>query len=338
MTPWPFTKLLAGFASGASAVEQGTVGVALDAADEADAVKRASAVEALVGHPQRRWEALRSKVQDDGVRQFSDVVHEFLDLMWCLDSYRTARVPPVGMGNQRTSSKTRLEGVYRGKGNWFATLLALLLDNRTGEKLRSRGRIAGFSQNHQIDLAWPDREVAPIICAESKVTGAPSYDDTPARGALADWSNRRKELKFGATDLKLHRREQSEDIGHWDVWRRDALPKCFMLWAARLSPGDKIEAMVKEASDVVRTYLDGAGIVAWTENPQGDGYVLVPLPAAHPASESRVFSLDDALWRIESEIKSAVSKGLGRQLPELDARLHLKDLARDLEGDDKDAY
>lgn len=220
--------------------------MALDQAADAAAAERASAVEATVGHPQKRWEALQARVQNESVRKFSHVVDDFLALMWCMDCYRIQQAPPVGMGKKTKPWDARLEGVYRGKGNWFATLLSLLLDNRTREKLRSRGRIKGFSQNHQIDLAWPDREVAPIICAESKVTGAPAFGGTPARGAMADWSNRRKELKFAATDLKLDRREQSEDIGHWDVWRRGALPKCFILWAARLSPGDKIEAMVKE--------------------------------------------------------------------------------------------
>jgi hypothetical protein len=321
-------------ASAGSAVERRALSVALDEVAEAAAAERAAAVEAAVGHPQTLWEALQARVQNEGIRKFSDVVEEFLALMWCMDRYRVEEAPPAGMGDPTKPWRSRLDGIYRGKGNWFATLLSLLLDNRTGETLRSRGRIKGFSQNHQIDLAWPDRELAPVICAESKVTGAPAFGGTPARGALADWSNRRKELKFGATDLKLDRREQSEDIGHWDVWRRDALPKCFILWAARLSPGDKIEAMVKEASAVVRTYLDGAGIVAWTENAKGDGYVLVPLPAADPSSESRVVALDDALWQIESEIKKAVSKGLGKSIPPLAAPVDPAGLVPDFPGSD----
>jgi hypothetical protein len=243
------------------------------------------------------------------------VADDFLDLMWCLDQYRVGKAPPAGMGKSTTNWDDRLAAVYRGKGNWFATLLSLLLDNRTGQRLRSRGQIEGFSQNHQIDLAWPDRRRAPVICAETKVTGAPAFGDTPDRGAMSDWTNRRKELKFAATDLKLHRRQQSDAIGHWDVWRQGALPRCFMLWAARMRPTDSIEKMVAEASAVVRSYLDGAGIVAWTKNHQGDGYVLIPLPTRN--ADARVVALDDALWRIESEIKKAVSADLGREVPDL---------------------
>lgn len=280
-------------------------------AEETAALQRAIEVRAEVGHPQERWDALKDRTQADGIKKFSEVQEEWLEVMWCFDAYRIAQAPPEGMGKAGTTWKKRLEGAYRGKGNWFSILLSMLLDNRTGEKLRSRGRISGFSQNHQIDLAWPDRKVAPLICAESKVTGAPAFSDTPARGAMSDWSNRRKELKFSATDLKLARRKQTENIGHWHIWRGKAMPKCFLLWAARLTPQDQIEAMVKEAQAVVGTYLDGAGIVAWKENAAGTGYEVVPLPESSPGLQ--VVQLDDALWQIESEINDAKSHGLEKE-------------------------
>lgn len=251
-------------------------------------------------------------------------------MMWCLDSYRRAQAPPDGMGRPGATWQKRLEGAYRGKGNWLSTLLSLLLDNRTGEKLRSRGSIKGFSQMHQIDLAWPDREVAPVICAESKITGAPEFGPTRSRGALDDWSNRRKELKFAATDLKLARRKQTEDIGHWHVWRRHALPKCFILWAARLAPQDRIETMVREAEAVVGTYLDGAGIAAWREKPSGTGYEVVKHPRASPGLQ--VVELDDALWQIESEIKRAKTKGLDKPAEEPPTPVDLGELAPNIDG------
>jgi hypothetical protein len=39
--------------------------------------------------------------------------------------------------------------------------------------------------------------------------------------------------------------------------------------------------MIREATVVVATYLDGAGIVAWRENRTGDAYELVALPKGH---------------------------------------------------------
>lgn len=270
---------------------------------ELEAIQRAHVVREEHGHPAERWEALVERTQGAVVKRFVDVQDEWLELMWCFDAYRKSQAPPEGMGKSELPWAKRLEGAYRGKGNWFSILLSLLLDNRTGEKLRSRGRIKGFSQNHQIDLAWPDRDVDPLICAESKVTGAPAFEATRARGAMDDWSNRRKEMKFAATDLKLARRKQTEDIGHWHVWRQGALPKCFVLWAARLGPGDRIEKMVAEAESVVGTYLDGAGIVAWRDRPDGRGYEIVPYPGSRPGLQ--VVELDDALWRIESEINAA---------------------------------
>jgi hypothetical protein len=256
-------------------------------------------LEARVGHPGERWDALQERIQADGVRQFTDVQAEWLELMWSLDSYRIAGIPPRNMGKPDTPPARRLDAIYRGKGNWFATTLALLLQNRTSQPIAPRQRVQGFSQLHQIDLAWPARREDVRICAETKVTGAPAYTGTPARGALADYSNRRKELKFAATDLKLFRRQQETAIEHWGVWREQAPPKTYFLWAARLNPKrDRVDTMIAEAQALVNTYLDGAGIVAWQEAESGSGYEAVTLP--HSA---QVTTLDDVLHRIATVIK-----------------------------------
>ncbi len=235
--------------------------------EEIAAANRAAKVRSEWGHPHERWQALIGKIQNTAVRDFAAIVDDWLAYMWCLDQYRIADAPPQGMGDQARPYTSRIEGVYRGKGNSFATLLSLLLENRTGQTIRSRSEIKGYSQNHQIDLAWPDRRIAPIVCAESKLTGGPAYGGKRSRGAMDDWSNRRKELKFSATDLKLSRRDQTESIGHWDVWRQSASPKAFLLWGARLSPRDKPNRMVEEVAAIVSTYLDGAGVLAWQERP-----------------------------------------------------------------------
>jgi hypothetical protein len=121
---------------------------------------------------------------------------------------------------------------------------------------------------------------------------------------MSDFSNRRKELKFAATDLKLYRRQEQTRIAHWDVWRRNEPPKTYFLWAARLEPGkDRIEALVREARILIETYLDGAGLFAWKPEGSGAGYEHVPLP-----SSDRVTSLDDVLYRIASEIESLVDE------------------------------
>ncbi|MDP9480403.1 MAG: hypothetical protein M3R38_32870 [Actinomycetota bacterium] len=44
---------------------------------------------------------------------------------------------------------------------------------------------------------------------------------------MADFSNRRKELKFAATDLKLYRRQRSTRIQHWDTWRQRQPPSTY---------------------------------------------------------------------------------------------------------------
>ena len=170
------------------------------------------------GHPGDKWDLLKAKIQDQVLTEFADVQSDWLDLLWTLDAYRISSVVPRDMGKVTNKPGSRLSASTE-EGNWYAEVLALLLGNRTSQKLAPRSRVEGFSQWHQIDVAWPDREVNPLICLETKVTGAPAYDDTPARGALSDWSNRRKELKFAATDLKLWRRSWKTSIDHWDEWR-----------------------------------------------------------------------------------------------------------------------
>lgn len=249
------------------------------------------AVEARVGHPGEKWEALKERVQSDALQQFAEIQAEWIDLMWTLDAYRVASVVPRGMGGD-------VGALNRGKGNWFAEVLALLLHNRTTMRIMPRQRVQGFSQLHQIDLAWPARREDVRVCAETKVTGAPGFGATRARGATSDWTNRRKELKFAATDLKLYRRQQLTKIDHWDVWRKDAPPKTYFLWAARLDPTrDRLDAMISESRALVDTYLDGAGLFAWRQNDAGTAYEAVPLPHA-----ARVSDLDDVLHRIASEI------------------------------------
>lgn len=292
-------------------------------------------VEQQWGHPGRKWAILRAQVADEGVQEFASVQDRWLDLLWTLDQFRIARVPPIGMGKAGQSPAKRLEGVYRGKGHWFADLLALLLGNRTNQILAPRSKVRGFSQNHQIDIAWPAAHLPgealedPRVCVETKLTGAPAYGDTRARGAMSDWSNRRKELKFAATDLKLARREVDTQIDHWGVWRESAPPLTFFLWAARLRPDDSVERMAKEARALVDTYLEGAGIFAYQERAELAGYEPVPVPF-----ESRVTSMDDVLHRVASHIKHIVQvEGPSPQVQRPDKRtVDTEQIQSDSEG------
>jgi hypothetical protein len=276
-------------------------------ADPADSKRLA----AVVGHPEERWTALVARVQDDAVTEFSTIQADWLALMWSIDAFRREGIVPEGMGNKRTQPGRRLAAIYRSKGNWYAELLALLLGNRTSQRLAPRSRVEGFSQLHQIDVAWPDRDTKPIqnplVCLETKVTGAPAYGDTPARGAMSDWSNRRKELKFAATDLKLWRRSSSTVIDHWDEWRLAEQPACYFLWGARLKDGDRIDKMVREVQALTKTYLDGAGIFGWQTNDDESGYI--PVSVVTTDQSDRVSTVDDMLRRIASRISRLAPTG-----------------------------
>jgi hypothetical protein len=261
---------------------------------------------AAVGHPQIRWDALLARVQADHINRFGTVEDDWLALMWCLDQYRIAGVAPTGMGKSSLPVAKRLAAVYRMKGNWFALLIAALLQNRTSQPIAAKNRVVGFSQPHQVDVAWPPREDDPLICIETKVTGAPGYGDTPTRSAMGDFSNRRKELKFAATDLKLFRRQDETSINHWGAWRSSAPPRTYFLWAARLRTDrnpDSVITLAREAQALVDTYLDGAGILAWRQR-GGGGYERVDLPIW-----ARVSVLDDVLYRVASEISQMAPTG-----------------------------
>ena len=262
--------------------------------------QKADAVESAFGHPGERWDLIKARTQQENLKLFSTIQDEFLALIWCLDRYRVEGVPPRGMGKQDQNPATRLAGVYRSKGNWFAELISLLLINQTSSPLAPRSRVEGFSQLHQIDVAWPARGKViqdPLVCAETKMTGAPAFGDTPARNAMSDWSNRRKELKFAATDLKLYRRQQTTKIDHWDHWRKKQPPLTYFLWCARMSPRDNLEKMIDEVRAITDTYLDGAGLFAYRENSAHDGYEQVQVP-----QRARVQQLDDVLHSIANEI------------------------------------
>jgi hypothetical protein len=266
-------------------------------------------LEKAVGSPRARWDDLIEHVQLRGVTQFAAVQDRWLDLMWCLDAYRVAGVAPRGLGKPTLAEGQRLAAAYRMKGNWFAIVLAGILQNRTSQPIGAKHRVLGFSQPHQIDVAWPPRENDPLICIETKVTGAPAYGTTPSRGALADFSNRRKELKFAATDLKLYRRQDGTTIDHWGAWRSAAPPKTYFLWGARLRSGarneDNTVSLAREARALVDSYLDGAGVLAWRTALSGSGYVPVDLPAW-----DRVAALDDVIHRVASEIKQLAPSGI----------------------------
>lgn len=260
--------------------------------------RSARQIEREVGHPGDMWDALKYRIQSEAIVRFEDIRQDWLDLMWALDMYRKESVTPTRMRKSDGTPLTDIGAIMRGKGNWFADIVALLLTNRTTQELGSRSRVRGFSQVHQIDVAWPVREIDPLICAETKVTGGPPYGSRKARGATNDWTNRRKELKFAATDLKLYRRRHETQIDHWGAWRNNQPPKTYFLWAARLGPSDRIDRMVDEVRALADTYLDGAGVFGWRENANETAYEVVPLPAA-----ARAHDLDDVLHRIASEIR-----------------------------------
>jgi hypothetical protein len=264
-------------------------------------------LENRVGHPGDLYDELLQRIQSERLTKFAQVELAWLQLMWSVDAYREAGVAPRRMGNAMVETPKRLAAIYRSKGNWFARVIATLLQQQTRQEIAAKNEVQGFSQPHQVDVAWPARDRDPLVCIETKVTGAPAFGNTPTRSALADYSNRRKEIKFAATDMKLYRRQQETIIEHWGVWRANAPPKTYFMWAARLRTGarpDNIETLRREAQVLIDTYLEGAGILAWRSNALGNAYEVVPL-----APGTQVTALDDVLYRVATEIRRLAPGG-----------------------------
>ncbi|MFC8921842.1 hypothetical protein [Cellulosimicrobium sp. NPDC057127] len=270
-------------------------------------------VERLVGIPGERLLDLKAHIEDHDVTRFEKIETEFLGLLWSIDTYRIEQVIPRAPASVKAAGYSAAQlagGIYRKKGNFFSEVLTAILSNKTGSPLAPRTQVKGFSQLHQIDIAWPApaKGVAtePIVCCEAKLTGAPAFGDTPARSVRSDWTNRRKELKFQATDLKLYRQRNTPEIRHWDHWRQKAAPKVYAIWAGRLETPKELDYMVRQARELTETYLDRVGVYGFIANSAGNGYV--PATDATKVAE-RVTSLDSVLDLIAAEIAESLENG-----------------------------
>ncbi len=77
-----------------------------------------------------------------------------------------------------------------------------------------------------------------------------------------------------------------------------------------MRPNDDIGRMVTESQALVKTYLEGAGIIAWRDADRR--YKAVDIPMAE-----RVSTVDNILYRIASEIKSFAPAGKAPPPPEV---------------------
>ncbi|ARU53491.1 hypothetical protein CBR64_20725 [Cellulosimicrobium cellulans] len=263
-------------------------------------------VEDLVGVPGEHLLSLKERIQDHNVTRFSVIECEFLNLLWSIDAYRVEQViprAPAGAKVAGYSADQLAGGIYRKKGNFFSEIVTAILSNKTDSPLAPHTRVRGFSQLHRVDIAWPapDRGVAmdPIVCCEVKLSGAPGFGDTPSRNVKSDWTNRRKELKFQAADLKLYRQRESAETWRWDQWRQRAAPRVYAIWAGRLQQPADLDYMLRQARELTDTYLDSVGVYGFITNDGGDGYV--PVTETANVAE-RATSLDAVLDLVADEI------------------------------------
>ena len=136
-------------------------------------------VEARVGNPGERLLDLKARIQDHNVKRFSEIESDFLALLWSIDAYRIEQViprSPAGAKIAGYKGEQLAGGIYRKKGNFFSEVVTAIMSNKTDSPLAPRTRVKGFSQEHQIDIAWPapDKGIAkePIVWLRGKADGS----------------------------------------------------------------------------------------------------------------------------------------------------------------------
>jgi len=221
------------------------------------------------------WQALKESIQDNGLTSMSQVSAGWCRLMWLLDHEREAGRTGTAMS----------DAAYRRKGEWFSGLLRLLIEQRNHQLMASRKTVGGYSQPFKPNLVWPADD-DPRLCLFTRVTGSSAAPGVSERDALADFTNRRKELKFAAVDLKLAsspgsgsseemRSFPNSGLQSFQSWRTQKDPAVYVVWGARLGPAEPVETCLEQLVAMTGTYLDGAALVAWRTNEAMDGYEWV---------------------------------------------------------------
>ena len=244
---------------------------------------------ARVGSPLEKWNELKFVVQQENVKVFSEVAADFLDVLWCLDQYRVAGIPPPSMGKPGQADRPACgcPGL-RMKGNWFSELVSLILMNQTASRLSASpgAECKAFRRLHQVDVAWPAARSAPLVCVETKVMGGPAYDGQRRRGRNQRLDESPQGAQVSGNRSEAYRREQRQRIDHWDPWRRWRHHRSTSLWCARMEqPQDSLDRMVAEVRALTETYLDGAAIFA--DRAASDGRSYTRWSISHGVSRCR---------------------------------------------------
>lgn len=166
-----------------------------------------------------------------------------------------------------------------GKGDYFNDLIALLLENNSGQTLSTRRGVSGLIfPNHNLDVTYPDEGIAEVL-VEAKMLGTPKHKGSEralphGRPGQADLLKRGKELGFKAIDLKagfgkvreeLGEQGQAGPAGDLQSWSHASKPRTFYLMAVRVVNESDYKAVIETAGNM-KKILDGVGLFAYTNN------------------------------------------------------------------------
>jgi hypothetical protein len=182
--------------------------------------------------------------------------------------------------------------LQNGKGDFFNDLLALLLENRAGVSLYSRGHVPGlvFPKNH-LDITYP--ATGPVeFMLEAKALGTPRHSLSQRAKALgregsADLDKRIKEIGFKTIDLKAEFSRITASAtatpsslgGDLTAWLKSVKPKSYVFFSARVI-SDKDRDRVIRLSSYAAELSDGVGLFCFRPvSVTSSAYVPVEVPA-----------------------------------------------------------
>ena len=203
-----------------------------------------------------------------------------------------------------------------GKGDYFNDLIALLLQNSSGQQLSTRRGVSGLIfPNHNLDVTYPNSGIAEVL-VEAKMLGTPKHSGSDKAGpkgrpAQADLLKRAKELGFKVIDLKAGfgkvmqesgNRDQAGPAGDLETWSHASKPRTFFLMAVRVV-GEADYRSVIETAGNLKKILDGVGLYAYTNDHLDQPpshyvqakYRTTPLPPG--------MDLKDVMYQISSILK-----------------------------------
>ncbi len=153
------------------------------------------------------------------------------------------------------------QGMYRQKGSQWQRVITSIIETHTGTALGSR-ELEGLRGIHRPDMVYLQPDGTPLVVGEAKMLGTRGHRTPegvwrPDRGGSVDIEKRLKEVKHTPVDLKL--RYSGVEVGDWQKWIKDSLPRFYSFWAFLVVGRDRPAQMLERLRLLRDYYNNGVG-------------------------------------------------------------------------------